>query len=162
MRKRNKTAKIDARISDRLRFGVELMARKLGISVSAYASRALEIALISDGIARKVDGEMYSLLDRVWHPNEAFRLIALEHHAPELVTPEEEAKAKFLLLVKNSASLAELTDGLKNTSVGMLFGQGDLDELVDLATEILPTNPTLAASLSPGALAEALKTEFWS
>jgi hypothetical protein len=157
MRKKNKTSKIDARISERLRFGVELMARKLGISVSAYAARALEQALIADGIDRRPDAGMYSLLDRVFSQNEGERVLALCQHAPELASTEEKLVSDVLLAIKQSATQEELKELLDKAGVDLLIGEESADELIPLSEEMLASNPKLSSAFKkPGSFVDFL------
>ena len=86
-----KTAKVDARVPDRLAYGLQLMSRKLGMSVSAYIGRAIEQRLVLDGIDKKEPGELHSLLDKLWAPSEAERLVSLALHAPDLMSADDQA-----------------------------------------------------------------------
>ena len=88
---KHKPAKIDTRVSEQIKYGAELMARKMGLSISAYVGRALEDRLIADGIGRRKPGELDSLLDRLWSASEQERIFNLAAHAPELMSDEEQS-----------------------------------------------------------------------
>lgn len=95
-KQKHKTAKIDTRIPDKVRYGVDLMSRKLGLSVSSYVGRAIEKSLAIDGLATKEPGQLHSLLDRLWSESEAQRLFRLVDHAPELATSHEHKLARVM------------------------------------------------------------------
>jgi hypothetical protein len=88
---KHKPAKIDTRVSEQIKYGAELMARKMGLSISGYVGRALEDRLSVDGIGRRQPGELDSLLDRLWSVQEDERIFNLAVHAPELMSDEEQS-----------------------------------------------------------------------
>lgn len=88
-RPKTKTELISVRVPPKLRYGLELVARKKGLTLSEAMMRAAEAYLEADGIAAKQQGEMQSTLDRVWHENELVRLVYLFEIAPNLLTKEE-------------------------------------------------------------------------
>lgn len=85
-----KTSKVEARVSDRLAYGVEIAARKAGMSMSGYLGRALEEKLAREGLDRKDAATMRSPLDDLWSPEEWERLVRLAAHAPELLSEEDQ------------------------------------------------------------------------
>lgn len=113
-KQKHKPSKVDARISDRTRYGVDLMSRKLGMSVSAYIGRAIEQSLVADGIDAREAGQMYSKLEKLWSPNAAERVLALCLHEPELATPEEQLTGILLNAVKGSSNVGEFLKSLED------------------------------------------------
>ncbi len=94
-----KPAKIDTRVPERIRYGAELMARKMGLSISGYVGRALEEKLKADGIDRREPGEIGSLLDKLWSSREDERLLNLANYAPELMTSDEQSVVSVVMRV---------------------------------------------------------------
>jgi hypothetical protein len=103
--KDKKGAVITFRLTPKYRFALELMARRQHRSVTGVVEWAIDQALQIDGIGHppskpevlcldngaKVDIEKFklSLLDRLWSPIEAKRLVNFGRYAPNLMSFEE-------------------------------------------------------------------------
>lgn len=84
------------RVPEKIRYGLDLLARRRGIQMSALVGRAIETLLETEGLAAKRPGEVVTLLDRIWSEDEPERVAALVRHAPELATPGERQAAATL------------------------------------------------------------------
>ena len=101
-----KGAVITFRLAPRHRFALELMARRQHRTITGVIEWAIELAARTDGINIPPPGvpEVYemengakvnvskiqkSLLDKLWSPCEAKRLVNLAHWAPSLMSFEE-------------------------------------------------------------------------
>lgn len=77
------------RVPLKIRYGLDLLARKHGIQMSALVLRAIERALEDEGLTSLPQGEFMSLLDRIYHPDKRTRLELLVETLPQLATAEE-------------------------------------------------------------------------
>lgn len=77
------------RMPEKTRYGIDLLARKYRTQVSAIVTKAVDALLAGEGLTTRNDGELWSLLDRLWSDSPAMRLIQLVREAPELATDDE-------------------------------------------------------------------------
>lgn len=161
-KQKHKPSKVDARISDRTRYGVDLMSRKLGMSVSAYIGRAIEQSLVADGIDAREPGQMYSKLEKLWSPNAAERLLALCFHEPELTTPEEQVTGILLSAVKSAKNSSECLEILHEKDYVQLAGNLEkIEQDCDLVENLIKTRPNMAKLFGqPGAFKTWLVDEL--
>lgn len=159
---KHKPSKIDARISEKARYGVDLMARKLGISVSAYIGRAIEQCLVADGIDAREPGELYSKLEKLWVPNPAERLLALCLHEPGLATPDEQVTGILLSAVKSAKNNSECIQILHEKDYVQLAGNLEkIEQDCDLVEDLIKTRPNMAKLFGqPGAFKTWLVDEL--
>lgn len=127
---RLKTETIGVRMPPKLRYGVELLARKNGTTLSTVMVTAAERLLEGEGMANKAHGQLLSLLDRLWSESEIERLEALQAHAPELATSKEKIQIQFLGLVAEVDSV----DDFKSRFFA--YG-GPVDAINDLSDETI-------------------------
>lgn len=92
-RPKTKTSSLTIRLPPKLKFGLELVCRKRGLTLSEAAMRGLEGLLESEGIdARSASGQA-SNLDAAWSPFIGARTLGLVAVFPELATIEEKGQA---------------------------------------------------------------------
>jgi hypothetical protein len=93
-----RTETVGVRLPPKLRYGLVLVARKNGLTLSEAMMRALETYLENDGIGAKPkeQGAMLSSLDRLWSESHAQRILRLVEHAPELASSHEHKIAAVL------------------------------------------------------------------
>ena len=94
---------ITVRLSPKLKYGLELLARKQHRPLSSVVSRAIEQSIndpeaglyknTSKGLKIK---EPKQMLDILWDVHPADRLVKLATHWPELMTYEEEKRVKAI------------------------------------------------------------------
>lgn len=77
------------RMPEKTRYGIDLLARKYRTQVSAIVTKAVDALLAGEGLTTRQDGELWSLLDKLWSESPAMRLIQLVREAPELATDDE-------------------------------------------------------------------------
>lgn len=134
-----KEERLGIRISSKLRFGIDLIARKYRVSESEAVARCVELALDAEGLTQIKDGELFSGIDSVWSKSPAFRALKLAGVMPELATADEKRVLNvYKGLLARYASLGEVD----------LFGPYRVTEdLVDLIDAYLgiSSNPNLAA-----------------
>lgn len=112
-KQRLKTETVGLRMSAKLRYGLELIARKRHTTLSALMVAAAEKLLEEEGLTERKQGKPYSLLDLLWRDNEADRKIALAMNAPELAAPEEVEESKSLFIVGSMLSAESGEDLLR-------------------------------------------------
>lgn len=91
-----RTESIGVRVPPKLRYGLELVARKKGLTLSEAMMRALEAYLENDGIGAKKPGEMFSPIDGIWSELEGRRICSLVEWDERLATAEEIAIANTI------------------------------------------------------------------
>lgn len=93
-----RTETVGVRLPPKLRYGLVLVARKNGLTLSEAMMRALEAYLENDGIAakQKDQGLMLSMLDKLWSESPAQRLLLLTEQAPEMATRDEQCFARMM------------------------------------------------------------------
>ena len=96
-----KTESITMRLSPKLKFGLELLARQRQQPVSAIATELFESAireqLTWQGVVGiQQGGSPTSLVDQVWDPLEPDRLLKLAAAAPQLLSDEERLLHKVI------------------------------------------------------------------
>lgn len=74
---------------DRIRFGLELVANKRDVTVSTVVMRAIEEALEREGITSREQGQMLTLLQRVWDESAPVRILKVAEVAPELLSKND-------------------------------------------------------------------------
>ena len=127
---RLKTETIGVRMPPKLRYGIELLARKNGSTLSTVMVTAAERLLEGEGMANKAHGQLLSLLDRLWSESEIKRLEALQTHAPELATSKEKLQFQFLRLMTEVDSVEDFKSRF------FAFG-GPVDAINDLTDETI-------------------------
>jgi hypothetical protein len=146
-----KAESVGVRMPSKLRYGLELLARRNGLTLSGQIIRAAENLLEQEGLTAKQAGAIYTRLDVLWSQNEAERLLALCQHAPELSSGDEQAMATLLSAIKQSANREELKKELGFVGTDLILGPESAAELTALAEEMLAMNPKLAAEFKePG------------
>lgn len=88
-KQRLKTETVGVRMSAKLRYGLELVARKHHATLSSLLVSAAEHLLKEEGLTERLPGKPYSLLDLLWSDDENNRKIALAMNAPELMARRE-------------------------------------------------------------------------
>lgn len=152
--KDKKGAVITFRLTPKYRFALELMARRQHRSVTGVVEWAIDQALQIDGIGHppskpevlcldngaKVDIEKFtlSLLDRLWSPNEAKRLVNFGKYAPNLMSFEEKLiweKIQDELIFHNENGT--LDGNLIKKAWGLLEDYGEGEDFDQEAFDIL-------------------------
>ena len=95
---------LTVRLSPKMKFGLELLSRKQHRSLSAIVQHLLDRELRENlKVAKDVDDgtggwrvDHVRLLDLVWDPYEADRLVKLGMHSPDLLDVDEELKWKAI------------------------------------------------------------------
>lgn len=85
------TVLISVRITDDMRFGLEMLKRKRGDSLSGVIEQAIERAF-EDGLVERTDkkrGGKLHLLKDIWRADEGERVVRLAIYRPELLSDEE-------------------------------------------------------------------------
>lgn len=95
-RQKTKTDTIGVRVPPKMRYALDLIARKRGASLSALMVDAAEKLIESEGMTVVRPGDKASLLDTLWSESEDGRLMALLHYAPTLLTHPERVMADTL------------------------------------------------------------------
>lgn len=78
-----KTQSITVRLAPKLRYGLELLARKQHRNLSEVISWIVHCSI-------EADSTIADILKRTWHIDEDYRIQALKDHAPGLLTYDEE------------------------------------------------------------------------
>lgn len=96
-----KTESITMRLSPKLKFGLELLARQRQQPVSVIATELFEAAIREQltwqsPISVQPGGRPISLLDHVWDPLEPDRLLKLAEAAPQLLSDDERLLQKVI------------------------------------------------------------------
>ena len=73
-RPKTKTEMLGIRVSPKIRYGLELLARKQQRTISEIVNFAIDAYLESDGIAKK-SGHGFSNLDALWSEDRYYRLL---------------------------------------------------------------------------------------
>lgn len=94
MRKRQtaKTESLTVRLSPRVRYGLELLARKQRRNLSSVIEWAIN-CLAFNGENGLIENDV-NLLDQLWDTDEIKRIKLLKLHKPDLLTYEEEVILK--------------------------------------------------------------------
>ena len=120
-----KDEKLGIRISTKLKFGIDLIARKYRTSESEAVARCVEIALANEGFAELDPDAPFSQMDFLWATSQAERSLRIADHAPELATQDEKrVLIAYKALAKRYAPLTE--------SLGLPMPYAYADELVPL------------------------------
>lgn len=77
------------RLEPSLKFSLELLARKKGLSMSQAAANAIWEALDKEGLAPSRNGEPESAVDLLWDEDELTRAERLQAFDPTLLLPHE-------------------------------------------------------------------------
>jgi hypothetical protein len=77
------------RMPEKTRYGIDLLARKYRTQVSAIVTKAVDALLAKEKLTTRNDGELWSLLDKLWSESPGMRIIKLVREAPELATEDE-------------------------------------------------------------------------
>lgn len=148
---KHKAESVGVRMPSKLRYGLELLARRNGLTLSGQIIRASERLLEQEGLTAKQSGEIYTKLDVLWSQNGAERLLSLCQHAPELSTVDEQSMATLLSAIKQSANKEELITALNFVATDLVLDSEHAEELSSLAEDMLALNPKLAAEFkAPG------------
>lgn len=133
-RKINKGSILNVRIADRLRYGAELVARRRGESLTNVVGRAMSLLLEKEGFDERGPGETLTMLDRLWSPDPAERLLHLYEQTPELLTEEE----------RDALSNAEAYFGEAGLEYDRKeFAQKAITELITTSTQVAQVNQIL-------------------
>lgn len=129
-----KTETIGVRVPPKLRYGLELLARKDSASLSMLMVLAAERLLEAEGVSGKAHGQLLSLLDRLWSEDEVERIKAIVKYGDGLASPFEKVQAQFIELIERSSSWDEFnrqyfTHGGQGDAISRL-GDSSLDELI--------------------------------
>jgi uncharacterized protein (DUF1778 family) len=95
-RQKTKTDTIGVRVPPKMRYALDLIARKRGASLSSLMVDAAEKLIESEGMTVIRPGDKASLLDTLWSESEDGRLLALLRYAPTLLTHPERVMADTL------------------------------------------------------------------
>jgi hypothetical protein len=85
----NRGAAFHVRVPERTRYGADLLCRKYATNPPQIVERALNDLFIKEGLMVREEGELTTLLDKLWSPIPEERLYRLWLHAPDLMTQEE-------------------------------------------------------------------------
>ena len=114
MRKRQtfKGHSFSLRVPEKVRYGLDLLARKHHVQMSALVMRAIEKMFEDEGLNRREPGQLLSLMDKLWSDSEAERIYLLQQHAPELMTREEQSMRAVLDVLKVTHTPEEVEEQL--------------------------------------------------
>lgn len=79
-------ATLNVRVPVKTRFGAELLCQKYGVPLSTIVNRAVEVLMNQEGLTSRKEGELLSLLDRLWDESEYRRMLNIQTQAPELLS----------------------------------------------------------------------------
>lgn len=135
---------ITVRLSPKMKFGLELLARKQHRTISGVVEWAIARALESDELGQAKtettasqsikgpDGEgvpftitYMPLLERLWAPHESERILNLSKHAPNLLSFEEEVILRIL-----RTAVAYITEEKADYTIGFLGGDEPQPRLI--------------------------------
>lgn len=141
MRKRQtfKGHSFSLRVPEKVRYGLDLLARKHHVQMSALVMRAIDKMFEDEGLNRREPGQLLSLMDKLWSDSESERIYLLQQHAPELMTREEQTMRAVLDVIKVAYGQEEVEELLKRHNL--------LDELANVRTsktfadEAIKANP---------------------
>lgn len=105
---------VTVRLDPKLKFAAELAARKQRRTISSFIEWAVEEAITRIEIREKVN--VNTVMNQVWHVEDADRLVKLAFNFPELLTYEEE---KIWNVIK--AHKPFWTDGLGENAIDFKF-----------------------------------------
>lgn len=74
------------RVPVKTRFGAELLCQKYGVPLSTIVNKAVEVLMNQEGLTARKEGDLLSLLDRLWDESEYRRMRNIQNHAPELLS----------------------------------------------------------------------------
>jgi len=118
--------------------------------------RAIDKMFDDEGLNNRDQGQLLSLLDKLWSDSESERIFALQAHAPELMTPEEQIMRMALDVIKVSRDKQQLLTYLEKHSL--------TDDLLDprisdtFANDVIKASPHLRAEVpDTTALKEAVR-----
>lgn len=151
MRKRQtfKGHSFSLRVPEKVRYGLDLLARKHHVQMSALVMRAIEKMFEDEGLNRRESGQLLSLMDKLWSDSEAERIYLLQQHAPELMTREEQSMRAVLDVLKVTHTPEEVEEQLKKHLL--------LDELCAIRTSKTFADDVLKAQ--PGLKVDIPNTE---
>lgn len=153
-----RSERVALRMTPRLRYGLSLLAeRKYRVTESEMICRAVEVLLKEEGLDdRGNSGLLHTPLDKLWSPNKSERVLSLCLNAPELATVDEQLIGQVLLAIKRSSTKEELKAELDKTCADFILDPVHTGELIELAEEMLVSNPKLSALFTPGSFREFL------
>lgn len=111
-----RTEKIGIRISPKLKYGLELVSNKKGLSLSESTVRALEAFLEADGIAATKAGKNQSLLDKLWSESPCERADLAKGSGYQ--TPSQDKLSCFIELMR--LEISQMSRGI-NYSMKELY-----------------------------------------
>ena len=120
MRKKRQTFKghsFSLRVPEKVRYGLDLLARKHHVQMSALVMRAIDKMFDDEGLNSRDQGQLLSLLDKLWSESESERILALQAHAPELMTHEEQLMRMVIDVIKASRDKQDLEYKLEQHSL---------------------------------------------
>ena len=77
------------RMSEKVRYALDLLARRHHSGVSTIVMKSLFKTLEEEKLTTREEGEVLSLFDRLWSTEEPKRVVSLAVYAPELLTDDE-------------------------------------------------------------------------
>jgi hypothetical protein len=102
-----KTETIGVRVPPKMRYGLELLARRNEASLSMMMTSAAERLLEAEGLTTKAPGQLVSPLDRLWSEDEVERIKAIVQHGGGLATTQEKFQCALIRGLENSPSLED-------------------------------------------------------
>lgn len=100
-----KTETIGVRVPPKMRYGLELLARRNEASLSMMMTVAAERLLEAEGLTSKSPGQLVSVLDRLWSEDEVERIKAIVKNGGGLATGKEKLQCAFIQDLEESRSL---------------------------------------------------------
>lgn len=163
MRKKRQTFKghsFSLRVPEKVRYGLDLLARKHHVQMSALVMRAIDKMFDDEGLNSRDQGQLLSLLDKLWSDSESERIFALQAHAPELMTPEEQIMRMILDTIKVSKSKEILLNRLDQNA---LLGELCFDPRVSdtFANDVLKANQPLRSEVADTVALKAFAKELY-
>jgi len=136
-------------VPPKMRYALDLIARKRGASLSALMVDAAEKLIESEGMTIVRPGDKASLLDTLWSESEDKRLLYLLYYTPTLLTHPERVMAQTLERIRFRRHLSE---------EGVRPDLPDLTESDQLALDICENN--LDADLLSQGISDTFADEY--
>jgi hypothetical protein len=91
-----KAETVGVRMPSKLRYGLELLARRNNLTLSGQIIRAAEQMLEEAGLTSRPSGELVSSLDKLWSDDVLERALSLSKYAPELLTDDQRTAVTYV------------------------------------------------------------------
>ena len=85
------------RVPEKVRFGLDLVARRHHMQVSTVVLKGIHKVFDEEGLSVREDGDLKTLLDRLWSPDPVTRLVNVASLAPELLADEDQAVLDLIM-----------------------------------------------------------------